>query len=73
MKETKMINYKASGELMGSIASFDTSVFLVLVKYGKQYVVSNYYNGSSEWCSGLYFDSYGDAMQAFAKKIAQYS
>lgn len=68
------LKYRASGVLIASCHVRD-EVWLVCVRHGNEFVVSNYRNGSEEWISGSYFFGSSDdenrrsALTEFASRL----
>ena len=68
---THQFNYQATGELIHYI-HLSTNQYLILVSrtggVGKEYVVSTYTEGDTEWHSGNYFTDPQQAVECFLEK-----
>ena len=68
---THQFNYQATGELIHYI-HLSTNQYLILVSrtggVGKEYVVSTYTEGDTEWHSGNYFTDPKQAVESFLEK-----
>jgi len=72
-KGSIMIDYKATGTLIGSMITVNRNdVSIILVSKGDQYVVSRYRNGENEWFSGRYFTDNGSALTEFNRQCQEW-
>ena len=46
-------------------------LFVIMVRWGHQHVVSKYVNGEREWCNGHYFTNYNEAHAFFVTEVLE--
>ncbi len=65
------MNYKALGTLERS-SHIEGNRWVILVKWGNEWVVSQYIDECTEWCNGNYFRDKGQAEECFNRKLREY-
>ncbi len=65
------MNYKALGTLERS-SHIEGNRWVILVKWGSEWVVSQYIDGCAEWCNGNYFRAKSGAEECFSRKLREY-